>query len=54
MRRVLLVILIAAAALLGLTAEYFALGAAATVQTLFYLALLGFVIGVLRIVLPPR
>ena len=54
MRRVFVLVLIAAVAALGLLAEGFASGAAAAVQTLFYLVLLVFVIGVLRILIPPR
>ena len=55
MRRHLLAItLVVAVAALGLLAEYLARGEAAAVQALFFLALLGLVIGVLRVLMPPR
>lgn len=55
MRRIVLLLTLLGAAIgLGLVGEYFALGSAAAVQTLFYLALLGFVIGVVRLLVPPR
>lgn len=53
MRRKLAAALLFALVLLGLVAEYFTSGAAAVVESLFYLALLGFVVGVLRVLFPP-
>ena len=43
-----------ALAMLLIVADFFARGAAAAVQNVFYLALLGFVIGVLRLLLNRR
>jgi len=54
MRRALALSLIVAAIALGVVADYFAHGAAAAVQSVFYVAMLGFVIGLLRIVIPRR
>jgi len=54
MRHKIAVALIAALVLLGLAAEFFVAGSAAVFESLFYLALLGFVLGLLRVLIPPR
>ena len=54
MRRKIAIALIAGLVLLGLAAEFFVAGPAAVFQSLFYLALLGFVLGLLRVLIPPR
>jgi len=54
MRHKIVVALIAALVLLGLAAEFFVAGSAAVFESLFYLALLGFVLGLLRVLIPPR
>ena len=53
MRRKLAVAFLSAVVVLGLVAEYFTSGAAAVVERLFYLALLGLIVGVLRMLFPP-
>ena len=53
MRRKLAIALVIALVLLALVTEFLTAGPAAMFQSLFYVALLGFVVGLLRLLIPP-